>query len=136
MTKNSKFSLEVRTSSIDGQGLFSLSDIPARRKIGELAGELISIREARRRALNRKRIHIAELNNGNAMDASVDGNEFKYVNHSCSPNIFMRTRGNRIEFYALKDIRPGEELTCDYKETHHEGSLACRCGSENCRGRI
>jgi SET domain-containing protein len=136
MTKISRFTLEVRTSPIDGQGLYSLSRIPARRKIGELVGELITVREARRRALKRQRIHIAELNNGMAIDASTQGNEFKYVNHSCSPNIFMRTFGDRVEFYALRGIELDEELTCDYKETHHEGSLGCRCGSERCRGSI
>ena len=40
------------------------------------------------------------------------------------------------EFYALRDIRKGEELTVDYEDSHHEGRLRCRCGAARCRGWI
>ena len=129
------FLLEVKPSPIDGQGLFATSLIPSRSKIGELTGELISIREARRRARTRRRIKIVELDSSKALDVE-EGNEFKYVNHSCSPNIFMRVYRGRVEFYALRNISGGEELTCDYGETHHEGALACKCGSRNCGGSL
>ncbi|HPP84032.1 MAG TPA: SET domain-containing protein-lysine N-methyltransferase, partial [Rubrivivax sp.] len=42
----------------------------------------------------------------------------------------------RVEFYALRAIEPGEEITVDYGETHHEGRLACRCGAPGCRGAL
>jgi SET domain-containing protein len=41
-----------------------------------------------------------------------------------------------VEFYALRKIAPGEELTVDYGQTHHQGRLACRCGAEGCRGAL
>ena len=129
------FLLEVKSSFIDGQGLFAISSIPARSKIGELTGELISVGEARRRARRSRRIKIVELDHSTALDLA-EGNEFKYVNHSCSPNTFMRVYRRRIEFYALREISSGEELTCNYGETHHEGTLVCRCGSANCRERL
>jgi uncharacterized protein len=122
-------------SSIDGQGLFTNSVIPSRSKIGELTGELITVPEAWRRARTKNRIMIIELNASMALDVE-EGNEFKYMNHSCSPNTFMRVYRGRIEFYALRRIDSGEELTCDYGETHHEGTLACKCGSKNCVGRL
>ena len=28
------------------------------------------------------------------------------------------------------------ELTADYGETHHAGTLRCRCGAPNCRGAL
>ena len=87
------------------------------------------------RARTRSRIRIIELNASMALDVE-EGNEFKYINHSCSPNTFMRSYRGRVEFYALRRIGSGEELTCDYGETHHEGTLACKCGSENCVGRL
>jgi SET domain-containing protein len=114
--------------------LFALTPIPARRKLGELTGEMISQREARRRVRATDSIKMVEFGDGTALDASVLGNHFTYVNHSCAPNTFMRLIHRRVEFYALRPIAPGEELTCDYGETHHEGKLACRCGSERCRG--
>ena len=42
----------------------------------------------------------------------------------------------RVEFYALRDIAIGEEITVDYGQTHHAGRLACRCGATGCRGSL
>ncbi len=36
----------------------------------------------------------------------------------------MRIGSGRIELYAMRDIRSGEELTVNYGETHQEGRLA------------
>jgi SET domain-containing protein len=130
------YTFEVRRSRIHGKGLFALKSIPARRKIGELCGEVISQREARKRAKQYHSIKIVELGDGTAIDASVRGNHFKYVNHSCSPNAYMRIAYGRLEFYSLRAIRAGEELTCNYGETHHDGALACRCHSPQCQGYI
>jgi SET domain-containing protein len=130
------YKFEVRRSSIHGKGLFARARIPARRKMGELGGEVISQSEARRRARLAHSIKIVELGDGTAIDSSRGGNYFKYVNHSCSPNAFMRVAYGRLEFYALRAIKPGEELTCNYGETHHNGALACRCQSIQCQGYI
>ena len=125
--------LEVRPSTIDGRGVFALRRIPARRKLGELAGELINHREARRRAKQLKRIAIVEFDDGMAIDASVGGNAFRYTNHSCAPNAYMRIAGRRVEFYSLRAIKAGEEITCRYGDTQHEGTVPCRCGRGKCR---
>jgi uncharacterized protein len=127
---------KVGRSHIQGRGLFALSDIPGRRKLGELGGEQITQREARRRARGARCITIVEFGDGTALDASRLGGPFKYVNHSCEPNTFMRLCRGRVEFYSLRPVKAGEELTCDYGETHHDGHLACRCGSAKCRGRL
>ena len=129
--------VKVGRSRIQGRGLFALSDLPARSKLGELGGELITQREARRRArASGKSIKIVEFEDGTALDATRHGGPFGYINHSCEPNTFMRRYRGRVEFYALRSVEAGEELTCDYGETHHDGKLACRCGSEKCRGRL
>ena len=127
---------KVRRSRIQGRGLFALSDLPARRKLGELGGELITEREARRRARSADCIMIVEFGDGTALDATHSGSPFRYVNHSCEPNAFMRLYRGRVEFYALRRVKAGEEVTCDYGETHHDGALPCRCGSRRCRGRL
>ena len=132
----STFHFKVKRSHIQGRGLFALSAIPARRKLGELQGEIITQREARRRARTAQRIAIVEFADGTALDASQLDKQFRYVNHSCAPNTYMRLFRRRVEFYALRPINPGEELTCNYGETHHNGTLPCRCGSARCRGRL
>lgn len=120
-------------SYIEGTGLFTDARIPARKKIGELTGERISLREARRRAKRLKRIAIVEMDHG-AIDATVKAaGPLRYVNHSCDPNSYIRIAYNRVEFYALRAIKAGEELTCDYGLTQHDGKLPCRCKSPKCR---
>ena len=126
--------VEVRTSRIDGRGLFAAAKLAARRKIGELTGELISQRGSEPAGARMgRRIAIVEFSNGTALDASVGGNEFRYTNHSCTPNAFIRIIGTHVEFYTLRDIERGEEITCDYGETQHNGTLRCRCGGAECR---
>ncbi len=79
---------------------------------------------------------IVEFGDGRALDATHSASPFKHVNHSCEPNAFMRVCYGRVEFYSLRAVEAGEELTCDYGETHHDGKLPCRCGSAVCRGRL
>src|SRR6478735_2441745 len=96
------YKLQNRKSLIDGQGAFALEIIPAKKKIGNLGGEIISLRKARKRANSVKRVAMVEFGDGYALDASVNSNELRYINHSCSPNTFMRVCYGRVEFYSLK----------------------------------
>jgi SET domain-containing protein len=131
-----KFAVDVRPSRIDGHGAFAAERVPARRKIGEIRGEAISVREARRRARGMARIMIVELSERRAIDASHSTDPLRFTNHSCQPNAVLRIRQGRVEFYAMRDVAPGEELTVNYGETHHEGRLPCRCGAPGCVGRL
>lgn len=128
------YSIENKPSKIDGKGAFALQSIPAKRKLGNLGGEVISLREARKRAAKIKRVAMVEFGNGKALDASVNPNALRYVNHSCKPNTYMRVAFDKVEFYTLRTIKKGEELTCNYGETHHDGKLKCRCGAPGCKG--
>lgn len=130
------FPLRIGKSKIDGQGAYAKQPIPARKKIGDLGGVIISQREARRIAAQTKRVAMVEFGNGKALNAGVNSNALRYVNHSCSPNTYMRVTHNRVEFYALKPIKHNEELTCNYGETHHDGKLPCKCGAPGCQGFI
>ena len=127
--------LRVAPSRFAGRGLFAGTNIPARAKIGEYEGEVIGLREARRRAKGRRIVAIVELER-HALDAKGMRRGFRYINHSCDPNTVFRCTPERAEVYARRRIRAGEELTCDYGESQHEGRLPCRCGAPNCRGFI
>jgi len=131
-----KFAVDVRASRIDGRGAFAAEAMPARRKIGEIRGESVSVREARRRAKTMERIMIVEVSHTRAIDASGSTDPLRFTNHSCQPNAVLRIRQGRVEFYAMRDIAPGEEITVNYGETHHEGKLRCRCGAPGCVGAI
>ena len=131
-----KFAVDVAPSPIDGQGAFAAEPIPAQVKIGEIRGESLPVAEARIRATRAERVMIVELSPRKAIDFSRSGDPMRFTNHSCRPNARLMIRNGRVEFYALRPIRPGEEITVDYGETHHEGRLACRCGAPGCRGAL
>lgn len=131
-----KYAVEVAASPIDGQGVFAAEAIPGRVKIGEIRGESVTVEEARIRATRAERIMIVELSPKKAIDFSRSPDPMRYTNHSCQPNARLCIRQGRVEFYALRDIAPGEEITVDYGETHHEGQLPCRCGAPGCRGAL
>jgi uncharacterized protein len=131
-----KFEVLVRPSTIDGHGVFAAEFIPARLKIGEIRGEAISCAEGRKRAAGLHRIMIVEISPRTAIDASQSTDPMRFTNHSCQANARLAIIAGRIEFYALRPIAPGEEITVNYGKTHHEGKLRCRCGAPGCIGAL
>jgi hypothetical protein len=130
------YPVRVGKSRIAGKGAFAISRIPAKKKIGDLGGVIITMKEAMRLVRDVKVINMVELEDDLALNASANPNDLRFINHSCDPNTYLRVLRKRVEFYALRTIRKGEELSCDYGETHHDGKLPCRCGARNCRGFI
>ncbi|CAE6349905.1 unnamed protein product [Rhizoctonia solani] len=64
-----------------------------------------------------------------------------YVNHSCSPNVaFDLSSSDKEEWNlrALRDIRPGEELSFFYPSTEWDmdQGFQCRCQTKHCLGYI
>jgi SET domain-containing protein len=131
-----KYDLAVRPSRIDGLGVFAAQAIAAARKIGEIRGESISVADARIRATRSERIMIVEVSPRRAIDFSKSQDPMRYTNHCCRPNARLDIRQGRVEFYALRAIAAGEEITVHYGETHHQGQLRCRCGAAGCIGRL
>lgn len=64
-------------------------------------------------------------------DVVIDLDDSKFINHSCDPTII----DSRDDCIATRDIKKGEELTWDYKNTALD-SFKCICGSKTCRGKI
>lgn len=60
----------------------------------------------------------------------------KFLNHSCEPSLMRVMDG--VTFVAMRDIKPGEQLTCDYAtlEINPDWEMECKCCSSNCRGQI
>ena len=57
----------------------------------------------------------------------------RYMNHSCAP----ASRGIGVAFeIAVRDIQPGEELTCEYGTLNLIQPMVCRCGALSCRSEI
>jgi len=103
---------------------------------GNLANVYFTVSEARIRATRHERIMIVEVSPRKAIDFGRSSDPMRYTNHSCRPNARLVIRDGRVEFYARRAIAPGEEITVDYGDTHHEGRLPCRCGADGCRGAL
>jgi hypothetical protein len=128
--------LQVAPSTIHGYGCFAAARFTRRRKIAEYTGERITNAEAARRAARRSVLRMSGLDHRWSIDGSRGGNGTHYINHSCRPNAFMQTFGKRLLVLALRDIRPGEEITVDYVETYHSDRKRCGCAVRGCRGTI
>lgn len=126
----------VRKSRIAGTGVFSNLSFPARKKIGEIDGERVTIKEMNRRVEKLHVIYMIQVDDKEAIDCSKSRTPLKYINHSCDPNTRMQVRGKRVEIFAIRNIESEEELTLDYGVTHHSGELKCKCGTAKCRGFI
>ena len=127
--------LAIRKSSINGKGCFATTHFPRGKKIADYAGERISDAEANRRA-HRRILRICAIDEKWSLDGSSNGNGTHYINHSCAPNSYVKILYGHIQFYALRDIHPGEEITVDYESTLHSDKKRCSCGAKTCRGTI
>ena len=60
------------------------------------------------------------------------------INHSCDNNCDYDGKGLKLWVKAIRDIKKGEELTCDYGFGYDENykQFKCKCKSKNCCGYI
>ncbi|XVF82599.1 hypothetical protein PTKIN_Ptkin16aG0062400 [Pterospermum kingtungense] len=176
-----KVRLEVFKTTNRGWGLRSWDPIRAGTFICEYAGEVIDKDKARRGGgdgendeyvFHTNRLYesfkwnyeselVGEDSSDNAEDFDIPspltisakncGNVARFMNHSCSPNVFwqpiMYDNNNEaflhIAFFAKRHIPPMTELTYDYgipnsdetqSDNAADGRKKCLCGSRKCRG--
>ncbi|GMH31637.1 hypothetical protein Nepgr_033481 [Nepenthes gracilis] len=127
-----------------GWGLLADENIKAGRFIIEYCGEVISLKDAERRAqayetLGIKDAYIISLNAYESIDATRKGSLARFINHSCQPNCETRkwtVLGEiRVGIFAKHDISMGTELTYDYNFEWYGGAkVRCLCGAACCSG--
>jgi uncharacterized protein len=138
---------ELRPSSIQGQGAFATRPIKKGDRIIEYLGERITQDEADKRyddsAMARHHTFLFSVDDDTVIDAAREGNDARFINHSCAPNCQAFLEDERIYIYALRDIAVGEELSYDYgyertedMGPEEEALYVCRCGAPTCRGTI
>ncbi|HEX5207748.1 MAG TPA: SET domain-containing protein-lysine N-methyltransferase [Steroidobacteraceae bacterium] len=136
---------EVRSSPVHGKGAFALRRIPKGTRIVEYLGERVSHREADHRYEGRDaddaHTFLFIVDSRTVIDAGVDGNDARFLNHSCNPNCESVIESRRVFIEAVRTIEPGEEMTYDYQIQREDDDppgieevFACHCGSPQCRG--
>lgn len=124
--------VEVRLSRLSGDGAFARCYIGAGTVVHSLTG----------RAINRAALDQVDMDEYGVLQIDDDlfllaeGGADDYINHSCDPNLAFTKDGKA--FYALRDIRAGEELTFDYATAEEDAAwkVECLCGVKTCRGDI
>ncbi|MFM6987318.1 MAG: SET domain-containing protein [Arenimonas sp.] len=144
--------IQVRRSKIHGSGVFAKRAIKKGEFIIEYRGKLRSHAEvdaAYDGEDETGHTFLFTLNEDYVLDANIDGNDARWINHSCEPNCessHVEDPGgdpgkDRIVIEAARDIAAGEELSYNYGirlAERHTPKLkklwACLCGSRNCTG--
>ena len=137
--------IKVRRSRLHGRGVFALRRIRKGTRIIEYLGDRVSHREADRR-YDHKRVEdnhtfLFIVDRGVVIDAGLNGNDARFINHSCDPNCESVIEDRRVFVEAVRTIQPGEELTYDCQigrdkedPPNIDEIFACRCGAASCRG--
>jgi uncharacterized protein len=136
---------EVRHSPVHGMGAFALRRIRKGTRIVEYLGERVSHQEADRRYEGKDaddaHTFLFIVDSKTVIDAGVDGNDARFLNHSCNPNCESVIEKRRVFIEAIRNVEPGEELTYDYQIQREdddppgiEDVFACHCGFPQCRG--
>jgi len=141
--------LSTRESPRHGLGVFATALIRRHALVIEYAGEVISHAEAERRypsaddTAQPEHTYVLQLDEDRVVDANVGGNDARFINHACEPNVEPITIGDQVWLVALRDIVAGEELGYDYAieldERHTAAAkrrFPCRCGGALCRGTL
>jgi SET domain-containing protein len=135
----------VRRSRVHGLGAFATRRIRKGTRIVEYLGERVSHKEADRRyeakSSDDNHTFLFIVDRGIVIDAGVNGNDARFINHGCDPNCESVTEDRRVFVEAIRTIQPGEELKYDYSigrarddPPNVDEVFACHCGAEQCRG--
>jgi hypothetical protein len=137
--------MRVRRSRLHGRGVFAVRRIRKGTRIIEYLGDRVSHREADLRydhkSIEDNHTFLFIVDRGVVIDGGSNGNDARFINHSCDPNCESVIDDRRVFVEAIRTIQPGEELTYDYQigrdkqdPPNIDEIFACRCGARKCRG--
>lgn len=126
--------VEIRKSTIEGLGLFATR----RFRAGERIRQINVVREVTPTSPVRpefgERVDHCDYPDGKVV---LLGAPDRHINHSCDPNSYVSYAGGCSFFVALREIEPGQEITCDYNINIAGGTAwPCHCGASRCRGTV
>ena len=133
---------KIKKNPIDkkGLGLVATRDIKKGTKIINYIGNIITKKQTEENPKfdNSKPIYLFNLNSRYDLDGDVSWNTARLINHSCSNNCDYDGKGLKLWVTAIKNIKKGEEITCDYGFGYDSDykQFPCNCRSKNCVGYI
>jgi hypothetical protein len=139
--------VEVRNSPVHGSGVFALRKIRKGTTVIEYLGDRVTHEQVDERYADKletdSHTFLFTVNSKIVIDAGSNGNDARFINHSCDPNCESTIKKKRVFIEAIRTIQPGEELNYDYAigrdsddAANVDEIFACRCGAANCRGNM
>ena len=128
--------LIVRSSDVHAAGVFTTAPIKNGRKVVEYTGPRITKEEGDKVYEKRDITYLFAVGKGSRV---IDGHGIAmFINHSCDPNCETDEIDGKIWILAIRDIRPGEELTYDYNlfDGEENDPALCHCKAKHCRGSL
>jgi SET domain-containing protein len=137
--------MRVRRSRVHGRGVFALRRIRKGTRVIEYLGDRVSHRQAdlryQHKPIDDAHTFLFIVDRGVVIDGGANGNDARFINHSCDPNCESLIEDRRVFIEAIRTIQRGEELTYDYQigrdradPPNVDDIFACRCGAGGCRG--
>lgn len=115
-----------------GFGMFAVEPVKKGDFIMEYTGKKIPTEVAD--TLGTK--YLFEIDKEWTIDGSPRSNTARYINHACDPNCEVDIRDGHLMLYAVKNIKPGDELSFDYGEEYfNEFITKEKCGCPQCAAR-
>jgi hypothetical protein len=129
---------QVRKTKDRGRGVFCTKEIKAKTIIGEYTGQKIKIAEYDLEK-DKDGLYLMFLNDKYAIYPDLTKTDIHLINHSCDPNCWISNKNKRVYFFALRNIKVGEEITISYllppkDKTCNPCTHDCHCGSKKCTG--
>lgn len=136
-----------RRSKIHGSGVFATRRIRSGRRLIAYLGEILTEAQVDARydgpGADDPHTMLFHVEGDRYVDATVGGNDARFINHSCEPNCDPEVSKGTIWIRAIRNIQPGAELTYDYSLEIEDGAsrkrkslYACHCGAAKCRGTL
>jgi SET domain-containing protein len=114
-----------------GLGAFATEPIKKGQFIAEYTGPLMTNKQCDETPEN---LYWFEVNARWTINGVTRKNIARYINHSCRPNADPMIRDRRVKIRAIKNIKPGDEITYDYGKDYFNAYIkphGCQC--DKCR---
>lgn len=121
-------SIEIRDSKF-GKGLFAIKNIEPGEILCKVSGNEKEMNLHQTTLLGEKESHAIQIDFDKYLLCEPP---FLYSNHSCNPNCAVN---DKLEMFALNEIKKGSELFWDYSTSMLERhwTMKCSCGEKICR---
>lgn len=129
---------EIKNTKNKGRGVFCKKEIKAKTIIGEYTGKKVEI-EKYDLEKDKDGLYLMFLDDKYAIYPDLNSEDIHLINHSCEPNCWILNTKDKVFFFALRNIKVGEELTISYllppkDKTCNPCSHDCKCKSKKCTG--